>query len=223
MFPYFAKTVAAVVVWAGALFLAAGRADWLRAWIYIGVYLLTFAATAVIASRTNPEILVQRGTLRHPGIKRFDKIFFAALVPLALAAPVVAALDAVRFGWSPMPFWTVYPGIVLLLAGAVPVAWAMATNPFLENMVRIQTERGHKPITAGPYRFVRHPMYVGAILQSIAAPLLLGSVWAFVPVALTILAFVVRTALEDRTLRNELPGYAEYARRTRYRLLPRLW
>jgi protein-S-isoprenylcysteine O-methyltransferase Ste14 len=113
--------------------------------------------------------------------------------------------------------------VVLHLLGSIPIAGAMATNPHLETTVRIQEDRGHRVSTSGPYRVVRHPMYVGAILQFAGAPLVLGSLWACLPVAAAPVLFIVRTALEDRTLRRELPGYEAYAQRTRYRLLPGVW
>jgi protein-S-isoprenylcysteine O-methyltransferase Ste14 len=99
----------------------------------------------------------------------------------------------------------------------------MAANRYLETTVRIQEERGHQVVNSGPYRFVRHPMYVGVILQFMALPMVLGSKWAFVPAGVVVLLFVIRTGLEDRTLRNELAGYAQYAESTRYRLLPGVW
>jgi protein-S-isoprenylcysteine O-methyltransferase Ste14 len=114
-------------------------------------------------------------------------------------------------------------GILLQTIGAVPLGLAMATNPFLKRTVRIQNDRGHVVVTSGPYRIVRHPMYAGGLLMVAAWPLLLGSVWSFIPLALIAATLVVRTALEDRTLQQELAGYADYAQRTRYRLFPGIW
>jgi len=101
--------------------------------------------------------------------------------------------------------------------------WAMSANAYLSTMVRIQDDRGHQVVTTGPYRYVRHPMYVGTIFFGLCMPLFLGSWWTFVPCGLIVILFIIRTALEDRTLRDELPGYAEYAERVRYRLLPGVW
>jgi protein-S-isoprenylcysteine O-methyltransferase Ste14 len=135
----------------------------------------------------------------------------------------VAGLDAVRFGWAPLPLWAIYPGLVLFAVGASLVTWCASVNPHLERTVRIQTDREHRVITEGPYRFLRHPMYAGVILGNLAAPLILGSSWAFAVAFYDIALFTWRAALEDRTLRAELPGYAEFAQQTRYRLLPGLW
>jgi protein-S-isoprenylcysteine O-methyltransferase Ste14 len=101
--------------------------------------------------------------------------------------------------------------------------WAMGANAFFSEAVRIQEERGHTVVTDGPYRYVRHPGYVGAILALFATPLLLGSLWALIPAGLATIGYVVRTALEDKTLQEELDGYTEYAQQTRYRLLPGVW
>jgi protein-S-isoprenylcysteine O-methyltransferase Ste14 len=99
----------------------------------------------------------------------------------------------------------------------------MATNAFLSTRVRIQEDRGHRVVTTGPYRMVRHPMYAATIIGFAGVSLLLGSWWAFVPGAVCTVLFIIRTALEDRTLQAELPGYKDYAARTRYRLLPGVW
>nr|NIN68360.1 isoprenylcysteine carboxylmethyltransferase family protein [Anaerolineae bacterium]NIN98447.1 isoprenylcysteine carboxylmethyltransferase family protein [Anaerolineae bacterium] len=101
--------------------------------------------------------------------------------------------------------------------------WAIASNAFFSQIVRIQKERGHRVATGGPYRFVRHPGYVGTILVGLAAPIMLGSLWALIPGGAVALLFILRTALEDQTLLGELEGYGTYAGRVRYRLLPGVW
>ncbi len=211
-----------ILVWTAALFCSAGRWDWTRGWIYFAVILLTFAVNGLVTYRNNPELIAERGK-RHKGTKRFDKVFIALYMPAVVALPVVAGFDAVRFGWSPLPWATLWPGILLQVLGTGPVAWAMATNPHLEPTVRIQHDRGHKVISTGPYAYVRHPFYVGGLVGLAGAPLVLGSAWAFAVVGVILVLLVLRTALEDRTLRRELPGYEEYAQRTRYRLVPGLW
>jgi len=211
-----------MALWFGLLFGAGGRLDWTRAWIYAGLSLLGLAVNSAAVLWKNPGLIAERWK-RRKDTKHFDKVFAVLYLPTAIALPVVAGLDAARYGWSPLPWWTVWPGVLLLVLSIPPIAWAMATNPHLETTVRIQHDRGHKVITTGPYAIVRHPMYVGAILGLVGAPLVLGSAWAFVPAGLTVLTFLCRTALEDRTLRRELPGYEDYAQRTRYRLAPGVW
>ena len=109
-----------------------------------------------------------------------------------------------------------------LLAAAF-VTWAMTVNKFFSAVVRIQADRGHVVVSAGPYQLVRHPGYAGSIVATLAIPIMLGSLWGLVPAALTTLAIVVRTGREDRMLRRELRGYQAYAARTRFRLAPGIW
>ena len=210
------------LVYAGIFWLTTGRFDWWRGWFYIGLSVAGGLFISAIVRRMNPQLLVQRAKVQR-GTKRFDKIIMTIYLLLMIALPAVGGLDAGRFGWSSMPAWTVYAAVLVQCVAIVPMTWALAVNPFAENTVRIQTERGHKAVAAGPYRIVRHPMYAGMVVGVLAAPPLLGSVWAFVPAGLIAVLIVVRTALEDRALRGELGGYREYAERTRYRLLPGVW
>jgi len=211
-----------VCLWSVILFLAAGRVHWQRAWIYIALYVSTLVLGEIVVSLKSPSILEERAQ-PHANTKTFDKIIMPLILATFFLFPVVAGLDAVRFGWSHLGLQAFFAGLPLYLMGALLVPWTMIVNPYLERTVRIQVERGHQVVKSGPYAVVRHPMYAGVILQSLGAPLLLGSLWSYLPVAATISLFVVRTALEDRTLRNELPGYAQYAMSTRFRLLPGIW
>jgi protein-S-isoprenylcysteine O-methyltransferase Ste14 len=156
-------------------------------------------------------------------VKPFDRAFALLWLVLALCAPVVAGLDAVRFRWSTLPSSLFHVGLLVLLLASLFAIWAMVENEHFEQFVRIQEERGHRVVATGPYRFVRHPGYLGAILGALATPLMLGSAWTFVPAGLLALLFVVRTHLEDQTLRRELQGYEEYAKGTRFRLVPLVW
>jgi len=218
----FVTVVGTLAFLGGLLFLGAGRMDWGRAWVYLGISALMLVVNGVVLLRSNPEVVAERSRV-HRGTKRFDKVFTLLYIPPFLALPVVAGLDAVRFGWSGMGLPVAGVGALLLVLGNVPILSAMVVNRHLEGTVRIQEDRGHQVVRTGPYRVVRHPMYVGMILQNIAAPLLLGSAWAFVPAVLMIGLMVWRTHLEDRTLHAELEGYADFARSTRYRLLPGVW
>jgi protein-S-isoprenylcysteine O-methyltransferase Ste14 len=164
-----------------------------------------------------------RAKWRRKDTKRFDKVFLAAFIPLGFILPLVAGFDAVRFRWSSMPFGFVYTGAILFALAMAVIAWTMAVNRYAEATVRIQEDRGHTVVTSGPYRIVRHPMYVGAVLMYVATPLVLGSVWALAVTGLLVALLIWRTAMEDQTLRRELSGYGDYAARTRYRLLPGLW
>jgi protein-S-isoprenylcysteine O-methyltransferase Ste14 len=201
---------------------AAGRRLWTHAWAYLIGYGLVLLLGSLRAIHRDPEFTRERTQARE-GTKTWDKWLSGPLFsPLWLGLYVVAGLDK-RYGWSsdltPVPSIAV---VVSALGYALPV-WAMAVNRFYGRYVRIQTDRGHVAITTGPYRWVRHPGYLGMMVFMIASALALESLWALVPAGLVCAVLVVRTALEDRTLIDELQGYAEYSQRTRYRLLPGVW
>ncbi|MDY6875106.1 MAG: isoprenylcysteine carboxylmethyltransferase family protein [Chloroflexota bacterium] len=211
------------LITAAILFGAAGRLDWVMGWVLVGVYLIWTAATALTVIPTNPGMLAERSEPKE-GTKGWDLAILSVVGIVEMVKYVVAGLD-LRWGWSPqMPLALQLAGVVMaVLAYDVILVWAMAANAFFSQTVRIQEDRGQVVATGGPYRYVRHPGYVGSILFQIATPLILGSVWAFIPAGLASLLTVVRTALEDRTLREELDGYKEYAQKVRYRLLPGVW
>lgn len=213
--------ISALIV-AALLFLSAGRLDWPAAWIFCGLFLAYLLAVTIWGARADPDLMNERGR-RPDNVKRWDQVLVALRLPLLFGIPVIAGLDAGRFEWSAVPLvWQVLGFIGFIPAMVLPV-WAFSANRYLAMVVRIQGDRGHQVATTGPYRYVRHPMYVGTIFFGVCTPLFLGSWWALVPGGLLAGLFVVRTALEDRALREELPGYAEYAERVRYRLLPGVW
>jgi protein-S-isoprenylcysteine O-methyltransferase Ste14 len=216
------QLVAFMLIWGVLCFASAGTLNWPRAWIYLALLAGGFTVGAVVVFKTNPQVIAERGKL-HADAKFFDKIIIAIYTLLLFTMPVIAGFDAVRFRWSSMPFASVYVGAVWYVVSLIPPLWAMAVNPYLETAVRIQQDRGQRVFTSGPYRFVRHPMYAGVILNQFAAPQVLGSRWAYAPAFAIVVLFIVRTAFEDRTLLNELPGYKEFAGHTRYRLLPGVW
>jgi protein-S-isoprenylcysteine O-methyltransferase Ste14 len=148
---------------------------------------------------------------------------FVLLIVLFVAMFPIAGLDDGRFHWSSVPLWLTAAGYLLFLLGMVGNVWVMSVNKFAEPGVRIQTERGQTVVDTGPYAIVRHPLYTTAFFLCGGMPLALGSFWALVPAAIAVLVLIVRTALEDRMLQNELDGYKEYARCVRYRLIPGVW
>jgi protein-S-isoprenylcysteine O-methyltransferase Ste14 len=207
------------------LFLAAGRWNWVMGWVYVGILAGTTVVSRILMARTSPELITERAqSLDREDVSGWDRaivIFLAMFGPLAVW--IVAGLDE-RFGWSPeMPLALQAAAVAVVVLGYLLGAWALVVNKFFSAVIRIQKERGHTVVTGGPYRYVRHPGYVGGIATCFAVPLLLGSLWALIPAGLAVIAVVIRTALEDRTLHEELPGYAEYAARVRYRLLPGVW
>jgi protein-S-isoprenylcysteine O-methyltransferase Ste14 len=217
------KQVSGMVMLAGLLFLSAGTFNWPQGWLYVVLYALTIIAQVNVILPRSPGLLAERAKLQA-GTKRWDVILSAIGLGVAtLATLVVAGLDY-RNGWtSSLPLWTVIAAVVVMVAGWAIILWAMASNPFFSATVRVQTDRDQQVMTGGPYQYVRHPGYVGAILYNVVTPLILGSLWALLPTLVVMLFFIVRTAGEDPTLQRELPGYAAYAQRVRYRLLPGVW
>jgi protein-S-isoprenylcysteine O-methyltransferase Ste14 len=207
------------------LFVAAGRVDWWQAWIYMILTVVISLVSRYVLFLKNPELIAERARFtQSEGIKDWDKrlvVLIAIVGPLGFM--IIAGLDK-RFGWSTEVALPVQLGaLVVFVLGYVLATWALIVNKYFSSVVRIQSERGHTVVTSGPYRIVRHPGYSGGILAWLASPVLLGALWSFIPVALVSALYIVRTALEDRTLQNELPGYKEYAERVRYRLLPGVW
>jgi len=205
------------------IFVAAGRMDWVRGWICAASMALGMSAIGAIVRKRNPELMRARMAGPAKGTKPFDRVFRRLFIPLLFIQPVVAALDAVRFRWSSMPFATVWPGVILFVAGTALITWGMVSNPYAETSVRIQTDRGHRVVTGGPYRLVRHPMYVGMLAMYTGIEFILGSWWGFVVLGAIVGLLIWRTAMEDAVLLRELPRYADYAARTRWRLAPGIW
>lgn len=134
---------------------------------------------------------------------------------------IISGFDAVRYGWSTMPVWLTVLGLVMVIHASYLSFWAMSVNSYFECNVIIQ--KGQQVCKSGPYRFIRHQGYAEGIVSVLAAPLILGSWWGFVPSVILVITLVIRTLLEDRTLQKELVGYKEYTKTTRYRLLPFIW
>jgi len=200
------------------------RWDWWEAWVYAIICILGFAVSRLLAARRHADLLTERARfLRHDDAKSWDKLL-APLVGLGGGLiPLVAGLDA-RFDPSP-PFGLTVKivSLAFILAGYALGSYALIENRFFSGMVRIQTEREHRVVSSGPYGWVRHPGYAGALLTYLATPFFLDALWALLPVALIAVVLVIRTRLEDRTLQEELAGYRDYAERVRYRLLPGIW
>lgn len=205
-------------------FASAGRRDLPRAWLFFGAAFVYFVASTLALYRYNPELVVVRLTVRREGSRRWDEVLMrVANLTGMLLMPAVAGLDVGRFRWSSLGLIYVVPGFALFVLGAVLITWAMSVNRFFESTVRIQEDRGHVVVSTGPYGLVRHPGYLAGIVWMSSIPLIIGSLYAFIPLTLYGALMFLRTYLEDETLREELPGYAEYAERVRFRLLPGVW
>jgi protein-S-isoprenylcysteine O-methyltransferase Ste14 len=205
--------------------LISGQWDWWEGWVYALLLIGSFVLSRVLAARRHPDLLAERARfLQHADAKAFDRVLAPAIGLGSALILVVAGLDA-RLGWS-RGFSAAAEAVALasIVAGLALGSYALIENRFFSGMVRIQFERGHQVVTGGPYRWIRHPGYLGALWVYLATPVFLDSQWALLPAVAFSAALVVRTALEDATLQQELPGYREYAtQKTRHRLVPGLW
>ena len=197
---------------------------WWEAWAYAALTILGFGISRYLASRKNPDLLIERGKfLQHDNPEPWDKIISPLMGLGGGLIPLVAGLDA-RFGSVlDLPLWVRLVSLGVIFVGYALGSYALIANRFFSGMVRIQTDRGHQVVSSGPYRWVRHPGYAGALLTYLTTPLLLESLWTFVPVVMMTVLLVVRTVLEDRTLQEKLEGYREYTQEVRYRLIPGIW
>lgn len=207
------------------LFVCAGDIGWWQAWVYSLLFVAAGLGGRFLAERRHPGLLAERQNIDNiQTVKAWDKVL-APLMALSISLPlvIVAGLDH-RFGWSPaFPLWLILLGFFLIAFGYAFAVWALVENRFFSSVVRIQTDRGHVVCDSGPYRIVRHPGYAGNILPLLGIVLALSSLWTLIPAAVALVIAVIRTALEDRTLQEELPGYKEYTRRVRYRLFPGIY
>jgi protein-S-isoprenylcysteine O-methyltransferase Ste14 len=213
------------VFMAGVLFLSAGNLQWWEGWAYIGMSLVVLVGSRLLILLKNPDMLRERAEAgQREGVKAWDKILLPATAIYGpLVSWVIAGLDE-RFGWTPnLPDSIQIIALGVIFLGNMVGTWAMVDNRFFSSYVRIQTDRNHTVVNTGPYRVVRHPGYASSILAWMAAPVFFSSYWLAIPSVVVIVLTVIRTALEDRTLREELPGYREYSAQVRYRLLPGVW
>ena len=211
-----------LIIYLPVFFLTAGDWGWGWGWVFFIILTIFMAAHPILLLPINPQLLAERarGT-QTADTKRWDRILtMIGSGVLPFGSQLVGALDH-RFGWSaPLPTSLQVLGAVVSSMGFALFLWAMVSNAFFAEGVRIQAERGHTVCESGPYRFVRHPGYVGSILSFFGIPIILGSIWALIPAAAGVIAYFVRTSLEDRTLQLELKGYAAYAERVKYKLIP---
>ncbi|MDZ5453542.1 isoprenylcysteine carboxylmethyltransferase family protein [Labrys sp. ZIDIC5] len=211
-----------VAIMALVLFLSAGTLAWAAAWVYLAVSLAVGLASGLWLARTDPGLLAERMRLRAPEQPRADKWFMLVFLVVAVVWFVVIGLDR-RLQASAMPLPLEAVGLVLYLASMLFIMWVFRENSFAAPVVKVQAERHHHVVSTGPYAFVRHPMYAGVMLYFIGTPLLIGSWWGLAMMPVFFLAFAIRSRIEERTLMTGLPGYADYARGVRYRMLPGIW
>jgi protein-S-isoprenylcysteine O-methyltransferase Ste14 len=219
-----AEIVGTFVVFALALFLAAGTVIWPAGWIYLVLFLGFTIALSRWLFKHNPGLLTERMTgIGKPDQPTWDRVFFVVMELFFLAWLVLMPLDAVRFHWSKMPGWLQAVGTNLLLCSFYLFFLTFRENPYLSPAVRVQKERGQTVISTGPYRYVRHPMYAAVIPFIIGTTLLLGSWYGLLLGLFLVVLIAFRALQEERVLRAELLGYDSYMARVKYRFIPHVW
>ena len=217
--------VLAPFILGGIIFWSAGTTDYPGAWVYLVLLAVLNIPGYTMLYKRNPELLAHRADWKNKkDVKPWDRILMPLWGVTALyVTPIVAGLDYGRYHWSSLGTLSIVVGAILCIIGSLIGFWAMFENTHFETIVRIQTDRDHKVISTGPYSYVRHPGYVSVILWGFSIPLMLSSVIAFGPAVVAIAMMVVRTFIEDLTLQRELPGYIEFTKKTRARIIPYLW
>jgi protein-S-isoprenylcysteine O-methyltransferase Ste14 len=205
--------------------LIAWRWNWWEAWVFALILFLGFILSRLLAARKHPGIIAERAnSLQNENAKPWDKTLAPLMALGGIVVPLLAGFEE-RFNWSPQPFSLPIKiaAIAVMILAYVFSSWAMIENAYFSGIVRLQTDRGQTVCSSGPYRWTRHPGYVGAVWSYLAMPFLLDSKWAFIPVAVLLIVTIIRTKLEDKMLQAELPGYSDYAAKVKYRLFPGVW
>jgi len=204
------------------IFISAGRINYWQGLIYMVIGLI-MSVLSYTVFRIDSELLNERAQAGK-GAKQWDKTILGLSFLTTISMYTIAGLDSGRYCWSPeFPLTLTVPGILLTITGQLIFLIAQKQNKFFSSTVRIQTDRGHVVCDTGLYKIVRHPAYLGMIVQSFGFPLLFGSLWSIIPICLSIILILIRTYLEDKMLKNELKGYREYTFKTRYRIVPYVW
>jgi protein-S-isoprenylcysteine O-methyltransferase Ste14 len=212
-----------VVAMGALLFGPAGTLHWPAAWLFLGTIAVLGVAGGLWLAKTDPALLAERmRPMMQRGQPAADKKFMLAFGFAALVWFLAIGLD-VRFHGVRVPMALQALGWMMMLLSTGFILWVMRENSFAAPVIKLQTERGHRVVSTGPYAWVRHPMYSGTVLFFIGAPLLLGSWWGVAMSPLFIVLFAIRAGIEERALIAGLPGYADYTRQVRYRLVPGLW
>jgi len=218
----FIRLIFSIGLFLALFFLPAGTLNWPEAWILIVLYLVSILGLVIWLKKNDPDLLKERSQ-RKKNVKTWDRVLMFVFTFSLMGLLCVAGLDAVRFRWSNVPLILKIIGFLGFVPGFILGFWAMRVNTYLSDAVRIQEDRGHKVCRTGPYKYVRHPMYTGIIFVMLCLPFALGSFFALIPAIIIVALFVIRTSLEDKTLQEELPGYKEYTKTVRFKLIPRVW
>ncbi len=219
---YLAKHLVGTLVFFAILFISAGRIDYWQGLIYVLIGLIMFLLNYTVL-RIDSGLLNERSK-PGAGTKKWDKTILGLSFLATISMYMIAGLDSGRYHWSPGFHWSLcLLGILLTISGQLLFLIAQKQNKFFSSTVRIQTDREHTVCETGLYKVVRHPAYLGSVIQTLGFPLFFGSLWSLIPVCLSVILFITRTSLEDKTLKAELPGYPDYSGKTRYKIIPYVW
>ncbi len=217
----FAGLIALIVVMAALLFLTAGTLDYWQAWTFLAVYFAASVAITLYLMRYDPQLLRRRMSGGPTAEKApTQKIIMWVTSLEFIAIPIVSAFDH-RFGWSEMPPAMALAGDALMLLGWLAVFFVFKENSFASATIELAPDQ--KVISTGPYALIRHPMYTGGLVLLFAIPIALGSWWGALVLIPMLPALIWRLFDEEKFLAGNLPGYADYQRKVRYRLVPRVW
>ena len=219
---YIIKHISGTLVFFLILFISAGRIDYWQGWVYVIIGLIMSILNYTFL-KPDSDLLKERAR-PGKGIKSWDKAILGISFLMTVTMYVTAGLDSGRYHWSP-DFHRILTvlGIILTLSGQLLFLIAQKQNKFFSSTVRIQSDREHFVVDTGLYKIVRHPAYLGSLIQLAGFPLLFGSLWSIFPAGLLAILNVIRTCLEDKTLIKELAGYVDYSAKNRYRLIPFIW
>ncbi|BBY75959.1 membrane protein [Mycolicibacterium parafortuitum] len=216
-----ASTLIGLVVFAAVLFWPAGTLDYWQAWVFTAVFLVTTLTPSVYLAVRHPEVLARRMKAGPTAETRpVQRLVITAVMVLVLATFVLCALDH-RFGWSHVPTWLTLLANLLVGVGLGITQLVIVQNNFAGASITV--EPGQTLVSTGLYGVVRHPMYSGAALMMFATPPALDSLWGLAGVAAAAPLMVARILDEEKMLTEELPGYREYTRQVRARLIPGVW
>jgi protein-S-isoprenylcysteine O-methyltransferase Ste14 len=218
------EVFAEFAVFAALLFVCAGTLLWPAGWTFMALFFGFAVALVLWLARKEPELLAERmSSPLQRGQPLWDKVFVVAVMVLFVAWLILMPLDAVRFGWSEVPDWLQILGALGIVLSFYIMFLTFRENAYLALVAKLQEERGQSVVSTGPYRYVRHPMYASTLLFFPGSALLLGLWWGLMFCTVVLGLLVWRIPLEERMLENGLAGYDEYARKVRYRLIPRVW
>jgi len=218
----FIKQVFGTLLFFTIIFISAGSLSYWQGWAYVIIGLFMFIMNLTVFKLDSA--LLEERSKPGEGAKAWDKLILGLTLLATIIMYIIAGFDSGRFHWSPDFHWSIYSiGIIFTIVGQLLFLIAQKQNKFFSSTVRIQTDRGHTVCESGLYKFVRHPAYLGSVIQTIGFPLLFGSLWSIIPASVSIVLLLTRTYMEDKVLKKELVGYIEYSFKTRYRLIPYIW